>query len=333
MLTKTGPLQPRGVLTSASDPPRRRHPRADPDPLPQGAQHCLLLQGGAFCHQSPWYLPAPLTTPPGLAFEALSKPLASQHLTPSPIGQAQLWQVLFTTHTHTHTHTHTERQFHLVLCEVPSAAHQACPLPPGSFACMPSPPAPHPSMAGLCPTTAHDTLCQDPHCPDQSSCSSCWVSGRLPSPSGRRLLTHTPLIFTTPPHTWSSAAMSRLPLLSPPWTTRLTLVFQSPSVYAPQGIPSCPEESRGPDLSPAVSSLPHLQLQGRPCSTCPSSSTQAWLLLSQVRLKAPPQTAFPDHPAQEPLLPRVTLPWVTDVSFGVPCLNNPTASFISSQVN
>ena len=108
MLTKTGPLQPRGVLTSASDhhPPPWR-PRADPDPLPQGAQRCLLLQGGAFCHQSPWYLLAPLNSPPGLAFEALSKPLAFQHLTLSPIGQAHLWQVLFTTHTHTYTDSST----------------------------------------------------------------------------------------------------------------------------------------------------------------------------------------------------------------------------------
>lgn len=75
---------------------------------------------------------------------------------------------------------------------------------------------------------------------------SCWAPGQLTSPSCRRLLTHTPLIFTTPPHTRPPAAMSRPPLLSPPWTTLPTPVFQSPSVHAPQGIPSCLEESRGP---------------------------------------------------------------------------------------
>lgn len=101
----------------------------------------------------------------------------------------------------------------------------------------------------------------------------------------------------------------------------------------PRGFHHAWRRVEAPDVCPALSSLSQLQLQGPPCSTPHSSSTKAWLLLSQVQLKVPPQTAFPDHPAQEPLLPRVTLPCVTDVSFGVPCLNNPTASFISSQVN
>lgn len=172
---------------------------------------------------------------------------------------------------------------------------------------MSSPPAPHPSIAGLCPTTAHNTLCQDPHCPGQSSCPSCWASGQLTSPSCRRLLTHTPLIFTTPPHTWPPAAMFPPSLLSPPWTTYPHLCFSNPLSMPPRGSHHAWRRVEAPDLSPALSSLPQLQLQGPPCSTPHSSSTQAWLLLSQVQLKAPPQRAFPDHPAQEPLLPRVTL--------------------------
>ena len=46
-----------GVPSSACAP----RPRADPDPLPPGAQCCLPLQRGAFCHLSPCYLLAPFS--------------------------------------------------------------------------------------------------------------------------------------------------------------------------------------------------------------------------------------------------------------------------------
>ena len=96
-------------------------------------------------------------------------------------------------------------------------------------------------------------------------------------------------------------------LLSPPWTTYPHLCFSNPLSMPPRGFHHAWRRVEAPDLSPALSSLPQLQLQGPPCSTPHSSSTQASLPLSQVQLKAPPQTAFLDHAAQEPFLPRVTL--------------------------
>ena len=177
MQTKMGPLLP-GV-----GPPQHGSPKADPDPLAQRAQRCLPPQGWALGHRPPYRLPAPWTALPGLVSKGLFEPLPSHHLTLSSVGQAHLGKSC-SKHTHTH-HTH-QRQLYLVLSEVPFATHEVCPLPPGSFTHMSSPPAP----------STQDVWLLSHHCPQYPQqgppparasppAPACWVSGWLTTPSCR----------------------------------------------------------------------------------------------------------------------------------------------------
>lgn len=109
--------------------------------------------------------------------------------------------------------------------------------------------------------------------------SSCWAPGQLTSPSCRRLLTHTPLIFTTPPHTAPSCHVPSSSFLLPgppcPHGVSVTLC------PCPQGIPIMPGGESRPltCVLPALSSTSLGSAARPPCGTPQSAPQRAWLLL------------------------------------------------------